>query len=588
MLINTATSPLHPTKVTKRRAAVNMGPQKLPPNRNAMELNQPTRSSRRVRGLAPQSYVSPPKAIFLPPELKVDVLARLDKRDLKSVRLVSKEWSLLATGPLFDRVFFSCRGVDLEVWKNVTRHPVIGGVVREVVYDGSIFKADMDFEKYFRDVYFHIRGIARNWEHDTPFDSADIQINKFVEDCKEKKPVFSKLYKAHKMDKFLVEGYQNYGTYSAFERSCIDKGLIFNDLCMGLRSLTNLRSVVFNNSMWHYILHKNEYIGTTNPETLRGPYSGSPLCRSWNPFHLRPRGCDRARDVDDRQHYTLSYFDMLTQAISATDRKITSLQTGTDAIGGGLPQQALTRSNLTDYQFWHFMNAYSGLRCLDIDVITDKLDQREALTVLPMLLQQTFGLRKLSLYLNQGISRPHISKGPSTHYRYDEIFPPLGIWPELAELSIEGLAIGGWDLIKLISARARLRKLDLNGIDLLDGTWEGVIQGMHRRPRLTELTMRGRFTHCGGAVLRPSSPESNRTDSWFLSLVEDYVINGGRHPCLRPETVREIYSESVTESDWETSYRWYFDLMPEKELNDMELGAREIGLDIDKSFFNWS
>lgn len=533
------------------------------------------RSSRRIRGLAPHSLVPP---VFLPPELKVDVLARLDKRDLKSVRLVSKEWSTLATGPLFDRVFFSCREVDLQVWEKVTGHPEIGGAVREVVYDGSLFTEDLSFKDYFEVLHDDVRAIVRKRKPDTAFDSADAQINKFVQDCKEKKQLVQvpMLYNAHKMDTFLVKGYHNYGKYAAFELRCFESGSLFNDLCVGLRSLPNLRSVVFNTTMWHYNLHESKAHGTTNPKTLRGPYSGSPLCRSWNPFHLRPSGWDRAYDVNDRHSLISSRFEMLTQGLSATNKKLISLQTEADGIGGGLPQQALTRSNLTDYQFWHFMNAYSGLRCLDIQVTTDNPDQREDLTVLPMLLQQTFGLRKLSLNLVKDFYGPYLSEGSSKYYHYDEIFPAVGVWPELAELSITGLAIGGWDLMKLILGRARIGKLGLHGIDLLDGTWEGVIQGMHRMSRLTDLTMWGSFTHRGGTLLRPSSPKAEYTEPYFLHLIESYVMYGGRHPCLSVGND----PESESDDDWETPYRWYLDMMPKKELDDMKLGAREIGLDV--------
>ena len=37
--------------------------------------------------------------VYLPCKLELAILARLDKRDLKTVRLVSREWSALATGP---------------------------------------------------------------------------------------------------------------------------------------------------------------------------------------------------------------------------------------------------------------------------------------------------------------------------------------------------------------------------------------------------------------------------------------------------------------------------------------------------------
>lgn len=65
----------------------------------------PRRKSRRIQGLVPQIDGPPPKAVYFPPEVKFAVLARLDKWDLKNVRLVSKEWNALATRPLFDRVY---------------------------------------------------------------------------------------------------------------------------------------------------------------------------------------------------------------------------------------------------------------------------------------------------------------------------------------------------------------------------------------------------------------------------------------------------------------------------------------------------
>lgn len=544
------------------------------------QQQQPKRSSRRIRGLAPPTNIdidvhpppTPTSTVYLPTELKADVLARLEKRDLKSVRLVSREWNALATGPLFDRVYVSCRALDLEVFGNVARHPVIGGVVREVVFDGSVFQKDLGFPKYFAAVLREGRRIARRREFDPSFDSPDVQINEFVQDCKKKEMAFSSCYKTHRTDTFLVEGYRRYRDCSAFEYHCVEKGLLLDGLCKGLCFLKNVRSVVLNNEMWHYRLYEDDYFGTPNPKALHGPYSGSPLCRSWNPFHLRPSGWNVLPDVDDRRSRICAHFHMLTLAMSTTNKSITSLQITTDEKGGGLPQQAFTKSSLTGSQFWHFMSAYSNLRCLDIEITGDNPDQRQALNVLPELLWHTSGLRRLSLRLPSDLDNLTISKSVSEYYRYDAIFPPIRVWPELTELSIWGLAIGGWDLMMLILWRARVKKLSLGGIDLLDGTWEGVFQGMRYRRRLTELNMNGNFTHCGGAVFKPRSPECDCTDWGSLLDIEFYVVSGGRHPCLTPE------------SDPDTADWWFYNMMPEKDLEELILSYREDGLEVDEFF----
>lgn len=503
----------------------------------------------------------PPNAVYLPPELKVAVLAGLDKRDLKSLRLVSKKWNALATRPLFDRLYVSCRAKDLEVFKNITRHPVISTCVRELVYDRSIFIKNMDYEEYFDKFYTELDWTLRDWMSDTPFDSADAQVNKYFQDCIENTVRFSKLYKAHKEDTFLVEGYRKYRDHSAFEHQFFEHGLLFDHLCMGLNGLNALRSVVLSHKMWTYDPYENKYFGTPSPKCFHGPLSGSPVCRSWNPFHLRPCDWEKVPDVDDGRSRMCAQFHMLTGALRATNKMTTSLQVNDDSMQGCLPQQALIRSKMSGWEFWHLMTAYTGLRCLDIDITTNQSDRRDALTVLPELLAQTRGLRRLSLHFYKDLAP---SREVREHHRYDEIFPTFGFWPEMTDLSLTGLAIGGWDLMMLVNVRARLRRLELSEIDLLDGTWEGAIEGMRRRPLLTELRMYSDFTHRGGAILRPRAPRGVSTDQGFLIHIEQYVVNGGRHPCLAPECDSDI------------AFRWYMDMMPERDFNDLRQLIREV------------
>ena len=51
--------------------------------------------------------------VYLPRELELAVLARLDKQDLKTVRLVSRERSALATGPFVRGGLYILQGARL-------------------------------------------------------------------------------------------------------------------------------------------------------------------------------------------------------------------------------------------------------------------------------------------------------------------------------------------------------------------------------------------------------------------------------------------------------------------------------------------
>lgn len=78
------------------------------------------RSSRRLQGLPPHAVPLPANAVYLPIEIRAIIVQFLDKKDLKQLRLVSNDWSFLATTPLFDRVFVSPHKKDLEIFNNVT------------------------------------------------------------------------------------------------------------------------------------------------------------------------------------------------------------------------------------------------------------------------------------------------------------------------------------------------------------------------------------------------------------------------------------------------------------------------------------
>ena len=528
--------------------------------------NTSRRSSRQIRGLAPQVDVPPPTTVYLPTELKAAVLAQLDKRDLKTVRLLSKEWNALATGPLFDRVYISCRAKDMEVFKNVTRHPVISTGIRELVYDGSLFARDMDIKEYFWHLYGELPWITKGLGSEL-FNCANDEINGFVEDfdneaiknnpnrhenfCSRRENFCSR----HFHDEFIVEGHKNYQNFAEAERLALGNGLFLWRLWDGVGRLNNLRSVVLSSCLWTYCLHEDECTGSVRPSTLHGPESGSPLVRSWNPFHLRPFSWDH-EELEDECRLICKHFHTVTSAISQTRPKIKSFEIPIHSgLGGGLPPQALIQPTMTNDHFTRTLHAYSGLEVLNISINAGKdggSDDPGALASLPRMLQQMTGLKSLNLKLSKFMYRNPNRTDTSDYYTYQQVFPRLALWPKLTELSITGLAIGGWDLTFLLGERAKVKDLTLRCIELIDGTWEGVFAGLCHS-RITELSLSGNFKHQGGQIFQPDEIRSHVSDSAALEEIVDYVTYGGRHPCLAPD------------ADPESDFWWYLDMMPDEE-----------------------
>ena len=517
----------------------------------------PIRKSRRIQGLAPQIDEPPTKAVYLPPELKANVLAQLDKRDLKSVRLVSKEWNALAIRPLYDRVYISCRAKDLEVFENITRHPVISTGIRELVYDGSLFQMGMTISDYFWHLHRCLFDITLGLESG-PFNCANNEINKFIADYRNKAVSLRGLYDRHIRDDFIVEGHKNHQNYAEAERHAFETGFFLSRLCGGLRRLENLRSVILNNSLWTYDLYENRRTGSVNSNTLHGPDLGSPLVRSWNPLHLRPLFWN-CHEMRNERSLFCDHFYRLTTAITETHRQIKSLEIPYGDVGG-LPPQVLVKPTITDDYFYRTLHAYSGLEVLDISICAsenDGSDDLEALATLPRMLEQMTGLKKLQLNLAKEMYEPFGST--REYYTFQQVFPTFAFWPRLTELSIKGLAIGYFDLLFLIFGRANVTDLSLQCIELLDGTWEGVIEALSHDRYLTGLWLVGCFKHRGGQTF--AAPRFGAAN---------YIMYGGRHPCL------------AADDDPDSSIWWYLDMLSDDEFSGFKTWALQSGLEIPK------
>ena len=113
----------------------------------------------------------------------------------------------------------------------------------------------------------------------------------------------------------------------------------------------------------------------------------------------------------------------------------------------------------------------------------------------------------------------------------------------MTHFKLFGADMGGFDLFKLLKAgMPRLRHLDLNAMNLSDWNWDGMFEGLRYLKGLQTIRLpskQGHLQHRGGRYY-PHGPENlhwgHNHSCEFFSNMEDYVISGGRHPSLTPDS----------------------------------------------------
>lgn len=524
------------------------------------------RSSRRIRGLRPLPSSQCSSSLYLPIEVKAVILEFLEKEYLKRVRLLSKEWCSLATQFLFDTIYISPREKDVEVFERITRHPVLSHAVTKLVYDTSRFKQGLGAAEYFRMLSEDFSPVALFWEKEI-FNSSNAEINKYIEDTKRswaKAMTSAELREKHIQDSFIVEGYRVYRDHATYEQESLRSGMFFTDLCSGLHRLANLHSVAFNNQLWND-WHELSPEDIDSP-ILRRKVSGSPLVRNWKPFHLHPVGHSC---IDEEPSLLAYHFNVVVQAISVTQRRITSFRLPTGYKELGVPYQALTTSKLPDAQMQYTLHGLSHVEDFAFQISTkseDVTNSREPLHLVQRLLAHTVGLKKLSLSLLDDCG--DVS---GLHFQYADVFPTVGFWPNLKELDLTGLTMSGLNLFTVVRGLTKVRMLTLRAIELTKGSWEGVFVGLYIAG-LERLVLGLDLTHLGGTVFWPGERYPSLSCPKMIDAVKEYVIYGGRHPCLPPD------------GDFKAPFSWYLELFTDESLKELTVFAREHNMELPPSY----
>ena len=76
----------------------------------------------------------------LPAEIQLEIFAYLGPTDLKAVRAVCLKFRDNASPALFKRTVACARYKALGCLRDISRHPIYAGYVKEIVFDGSVYE----------------------------------------------------------------------------------------------------------------------------------------------------------------------------------------------------------------------------------------------------------------------------------------------------------------------------------------------------------------------------------------------------------------------------------------------------------------
>ena len=508
----------------------------------------PRRSQRlaRVPVLQPKvtsDIPSPSKTAthYLPLEVKGLVGKCLEKSDLKSLRCVSKQWHAMATPPLFDRVYISPRDKDLQIYSHITKHPLLRRSVKKLVCDVSHVPR-VSHEIYFDRLCEQWRLLTSDLSKKNPFTSPHPWLNEFINAIHQAKRSRQSLFSKYANDEYIRDGFSLWQELANEDSKVLQDGahaMYYSDLCSGLHRLSNLHSVTMNNDMW-------SKVGMDISDTFRLKYSkhtpsavpaGSPLARSWVPWHLRP---ERSKDGGS------THFHLMVHALSTTERSLKHFDCY-DWVYEGLSPLNFAMSDMPERFPRYMAITFRHLQTLKLQITPCSYtpishENAEALGFLPHLIEQLTSLKRLDLILvsaeclrkrRRALSTPL----DDTCYHYSQVFSLSGKWKYLEHLYLSGLAIDGLDMIFLFFYQMpRLTRLRLHRIDLLEARWDSAVEALRFRGSFIPweyLSLEGSFRH-GNTQWWPCNPDTHEEDLALRSYTR-YAQEGGHHPSLPAE-----------------------------------------------------
>lgn len=191
----------------------------------------------------------------IPDELLIEILGKLDKKDLKMARLTCVLWSTSGAKWMFQRVYFAPRKAPMKIFSDIAAIPAFAGNVKELIYDGRLFLPELgNFDSYW--TAFRARMVEEFDLYEDHTRNALSNDGMYFADKVYQRSIWSmwKLGAGDNMKRDISGDSKDFETNVANsliryarlldqQESIFKKGKDFKALCKGLRSFRNISTV---------------------------------------------------------------------------------------------------------------------------------------------------------------------------------------------------------------------------------------------------------------------------------------------------------------------------------------------------------
>ncbi|KAI9706427.1 MAG: hypothetical protein M1836_003432 [Candelina mexicana] len=377
--------------------------------------------------------------VEVPAEVLVEIFSHLQRRDIKAIRQVCKDFQAASSQYLFDRVYVSPQELHLNILTAVSQHPVFSKYVREIVYDCSQFPSELLSRESFE--YDH--GVLGH-----PFDE-------------------------QQMDKLHARYSKHYHQQEKIAEADAD----FEALTAALQRLSNI-TIISLIDHWGSCGHIDEYgsnrglqpsneLGIYKDNLLERPYD-VPLARKWGSCYEYPRPISWAGSQKDGTVHAekgVRGFHTVVRAMSLTKHQVQTffVDSSTYATDKGIPSTFL---RMSPSRLQQTCGIFQYLRRIVLEIqIVSATDLQDG---------------KVSMMLSAAELLGDLRLGVYTH---DESFvcakEILGnkVWTYLRTVDFLSLAIGKNHLVEFCRRHSgTLRNIGFEGATLVDGEWSIAFQ----------------------------------------------------------------------------------------------------------------
>ena len=484
----------------------------------------------------------------IPNELILQILESLEKYDLKSARLVSKDWSELTAPLLFDEIYVSIHPEFLEIFRSFSQHPVLSKRVKKLTYDVAEFAETCSQEHFTRSLWYQTRRILVDGPDQVSHDvnTSDLELDTWIDLISKAGQCLMgrQLWKDCVNYEFVSRAYQKYQNYASSRQARHYNAGFIETLIGGLEKLKNLSCVVLDRPESP---HQGVLDGSKELFERR-PVENS-LARKWNVFRTWPGYTkwmpENYRPDLVRTHDNVEgHYSTLLSALIRSQRKISSFQVGRNVprILAYRPDGRSSLERLSPHGLE--ILAFSELKILKISLDCAPKDRLPE--AFRLLLSSMNHLEILSLDLPDD-EVTYVENDPSA-CTYCHVFPVEGQWNQLKSLSLSNYVSNAADFLTLLTHQMPdLKILELGFVHLLTGSWPGMIECMRQSMHLTSFHLLEELAGLIGGPVSIYDFSYSREFSDPCEQIEEYVTHGGRHPCLFPDEPDTAARNFVTE-----------------------------------------